>query len=122
MKKLIGIPSLTSGFYTVYSTLNSELQKATDRALQEGLRTYEAQSGRAQTNVVQGSLAADIDKYKKTWAELMPKARAKLFDVQWTLAVVTQTAQRVQVNRSNGRAVYTNQALRVGLADGRTMP
>lgn len=122
VKKTLGIPSLTSGFYTVYSTLNSEMQKATDRALQEGLRSYESQSGRMTFKGPEGSIAGDIEKYKKTWQEILPKVRPKLFDVQWPLAVVTQTAGRAQVNRANGKVSYVSQGIKVGLVDGSTMP
>lgn len=122
VKQVANIPSLTSGSYTVYSTLNSEMQKATDRALQNGLRDYEASAGRSQFKGPQGSIAADIEKYKKTWQEVLPKVRPKLFDVHWTLAAVIQTPRRAQVNRRDGRVTYTNQPMLVGLPDGRTMP
>ena len=46
-KTLVGMQSLTSESYTVRSTINSKLQRATEEALQNGLARYEAGSGRA---------------------------------------------------------------------------
>src|SRR5436305_138856 len=46
-KTLVGMQSLTSESYTVRSTLNSKLQRASEEALQNGLARYEASSNRA---------------------------------------------------------------------------
>ena len=46
-KTLVGMQSLTSESYTVRSTINAKLQRATEQALQDGLARYEAKSGRA---------------------------------------------------------------------------
>src|SRR3954451_1659238 len=46
-KTLVGMQSLTSESYTVRSTINAKLQRATEEALQNGLARYEAGSGRA---------------------------------------------------------------------------
>jgi len=119
-KKLLSIPSLTSASYTVYSTLHSDMQKAADRALQDGLQSYEAQSGRMMFRGAEGSLKGDIEKYNKTWQEILPKVRPRLFDVQWPLAVVVQPAGRVTVNR-NGQRRVVSQGVKVGLADGRVV-
>ncbi len=121
VKKLLNGPSLTSASYTVYATLDGELQKASDRALQNGLLKYEAESGRATAKqAVQGNIAGEIAKFKTTWRETLPKIRPKLFDVQWPLAVVTQTSGRVTVERG-GRRSTVNQGVKVGLADGREL-
>lgn len=121
VKKVANIPSLTSASYTVYSTLHSEMQKATDRALQECLFSYETQSGRVEFAGPEGSLAEDIEKYNKTWQETLPTTRPRLFDVQWPLAVVVEPPTRVTVNK-NGKAQVVAQKVKVGLADGRVMP
>lgn len=120
-KKIANVPSLTSGFYTVYSTLNSRLQKATDRALQNGLWDYESQAGRASFYGPEGSLASDIEKYNTSWQELLPKARTKLFDVQWPLAVVVQPAKRTVYDKTTKRSYVTSGAVKVGLEDGRIL-
>lgn len=104
-KEVAGVPSLTSGTYKVHSTMHPEMQKATERALQDGLYNYEVNSGRSQWNGPSGSIARQIDESKKTWQEILPNARSKQFDSQWPLAAV--------VEKKNGRVT-------VGLKDGRT--
>src|SRR3954462_159126 len=45
-KTLVGMQSLTSESYTVRSTINAKLQRATEEALQNGLARYELTSNR----------------------------------------------------------------------------
>lgn len=108
VRKILNGQSLTSASYVVYSTLNSELQAASDKALRAGLMKYEDESGRTgNVQVVQGNIYKELVKFKTSWRTLMPKVRPKMYDVPWTLAVVTQAGDK---------------GTRVGLADGREMP
>lgn len=108
VRKLLNGQSLTSASYVVYSTLNSRLQTATDNALRKGLMKYEDESRRTgNVQVVQGNISNELVKFKTSWRTLMPKVRPKLYDLPWTLAVVTQAGEK---------------GVRVGLADGREMP
>jgi 1A family penicillin-binding protein len=97
-KGLLGRP------YLVRSTIHPEMQKITERALQEGLVEYEGMSGRARWEGPQGSIADDIAKYKTSWKDILPRVKAKLYDVPWTLATVLDTRNP-----------------RVGIADGRVL-
>jgi 1A family penicillin-binding protein len=107
VRKLLNGDSLTSANYTVYSTLHSELQRASDNALRRGLMKYEAESGRAgKTQIVQGNIAAEIEKFHTSWREVLPKVRPRMYDVPWTLAVVTQISRKgARVGLSDGREV-----------------
>ncbi len=93
--------------YIVRSTIHTELQKLTEKALQDGLADYEAQSGRGKWVGPQGSIAEDLRSEGATWQDTLPKVKAELYDVQWPLAVVLDT------RRENPKA---------GLADGRIVP
>ena len=46
-RRLVGMQSLTAESYTVQSTINAKLQRATEIALQDGLARYELATGRA---------------------------------------------------------------------------
>lgn len=59
-----GLDSLTSASYTVRSTVNSALQKATEGALQEGLSTYERSTGRAFFDGPEMNLADSVKKFE----------------------------------------------------------
>ncbi len=96
---------LNKSSYTIQSTIHTQLQKAVERSLQDGLASYEASTGRRTWSEPQGSIAEDIEKYQTTWQAVLPQVKARMYDVQWTLAVVLDTRRP-----------------RVGLADGRELP
>jgi 1A family penicillin-binding protein len=109
------------GSYTIHSTLDRDLQKATELALQEGLARYELSSGRAEFQGAELNLADAIARIegetnaasdKPTWQQALEKARMPA-DFQWTAAVVIENAPATR----RGDAT-----LRVGLADGRIVP
>src|SRR5262249_39983929 len=109
------------GSYTIRSTLDSELQRATESALQEGLARYERNAGRLEFRGPEANLAAEIERLrtkesetpdKPLWRQALEAARLPLADVHWDAAVVIEKGAE---RRGGG-------AIRVGLADGRTLP
>ena len=110
-----GVGSLTAEPYTVHSTINAQLQRDTEAALQEGLAQYEMSADRIEwhgpeTNVADSvqNLAGSNHPGMQAWQLALKAAHLPLYDVHWTPAVVVQ--------KSQGNAV------RVGLPDGRTAP
>src|SRR5262245_42434136 len=108
------------GSYTIQSTINSDLQRATELALQEGLARYEMSSGRVEFHCPELNLAQAIDRIeavketqsdKPAWQIALEGARLPAYDVQWKAAVVIE-----------GRATKREGSTRVGLADGRILP
>ncbi len=127
-KTLVGMQSLTSESYTVRSTINAKLQRATEAALQDGLARYEAQerpgaSTRA-PNSISARCVARINTEQSTraqrrgrvvkpiWQIALQSAQLPLYDVHWP------------VGRGSGpRARRTaGPQVRVGLLDGRIVP
>jgi membrane carboxypeptidase/penicillin-binding protein len=122
-KNLVGMQSLTSESYTVRSTINSKLQRATEEALQNGLARYEASSGRARYEGPElnlGEITARVTTEQSThalrrgrvvkpvWQIALQSARLPLYDVHWPAAVVLS---------NGGKAL-----IKVGLTDGRVVP
>ena len=117
-----GVESLTAEPYTVHSTINAALQRETETALQEGLAHYEIASGRMQFHGPEANIADAVQKLaadKKpaagapalpAWQQALQAVRLPLYDVHWEQAVVVQKGKR------------GDDAIRVGLADGRIMP
>jgi membrane carboxypeptidase/penicillin-binding protein len=108
-----GIGSLTAESYTVHATINAELQRDTEAALQEGLAQYEISAGRAtwrgpEANIAQAvrELADKGSAAAPAWQLALKTAHLPLYDVHWTPAVILQKTP----------------SIRVGLADGRTGP
>ena len=124
------------GSYSIHSTLDRNLQKATELALQEGLARYEMGSGRTEFRGPELNLAEPIARLegekgnslegengeslkgengeppeKPAWQQALQSARLPA-DYQWSTAVV--------IERSAGRR--GDWATRVGLADGRVLP
>lgn len=120
-RTLAGIESLTSGSYTVRSTINPALQQAAEAALQEGLARYEMSIGRQRFRAAEANLADAIKALsaKKdeagipAWQQVLQAARLPLYDVRWPAAVVIEKGR----DKKTGANV-----LRVGLSDGRVLP
>jgi len=121
--KADGVASLTADSYTVHSTINAQLQHDTEVALQEGLAHYEAASGRAQFHGPEANLADAVQKISAAsqngvptapppWQQALQTLHLPLYDVHWTPAVVLQ--------KGSGR--NGDEAIRVGVADGRILP
>ncbi len=114
-----GVASLTADFYTVHSTVNAQLQRAAETALQDGLAKYEMSAGRVQfrgpeTNIADAVQKAGVNNTSglPAWQVALRDTRLPLYDVHWTPALVV-----VRGNPKKG-----DDTIRVGLADGRTMP
>jgi penicillin-binding protein 1A len=119
-KSVAGINTITAHSYTVRSTINPQLQRAVEEALQEGLSRYERGAGRVQFRAAEASLAQAVQRIeanrksgdkKPAWQQALATARLPLYDVHWTPAVV--------VEKPSGKK---GEAWRVGLADGRILP
>ena len=98
-KAAAGIDAITADSYTVRSTINTQLQRAVEQALQEGLSRYERSAGRVSFRSAEGNLAAAIRRIeakrqatdkKPAWQQALASARLPLYDVHWTPAVVLE--------------------------------
>ncbi len=113
-----GLSSLTAQSYTVRSTINAQLQRETEAALQEGLAQYEIANGRTQFRGPEANLGDAIKKLATqsgglpAWQQALQSVRLPLYDVHWTPAVIVQKGD----GRNDGGAI------RVGLPDGRIAP
>src|SRR6266566_7358161 len=119
-KSLAGIDAITANSYTVRSTINPQLQRAVEAALQEGLFRYERSTGRVQFRSAEANLGQAVQRLeadkkigdkRPAWQRALANARLPLYDVHWTPAVV--------VEKPGGKK---GEAWRVGLADGRVLP
>ncbi len=117
--KADGVDSLTAQPYMVRSTINAQLQRDTETALQEGLAHYELSVGRAQFRGPEANLtdavkkfAADASATLPPWQRALQAVRLPLYDVHWTPATVVQ--------KGNGKK--GDDSIRVGLPDGRVLP
>ena len=116
--KTDGVDSLTAQTYTVRSTINAQLQRDAEAALQEGLAQYEMSSGRVQFRGPEANIADAIKKIGSSpagmpaWQQALQAVHLPLYDVHWTPAVIVQKGDG---KRDDG-------AIRVGLPDGRIMP
>jgi penicillin-binding protein 1A len=115
--KTDGVESLTAEPYTVHSTINAQLQRDTEAALQEGLAHYEIANGRMEFHGPEANIADAIQKLSAdkssalpAWQQALQAVRLPLYDVHWTPAVVLQTG-----GKNSGD-------IRVGLPDGRVLP
>ena len=115
-KTLAGIDALTSDSFTVHSTIQPGLQRATEAALQEGLARFEIDSGRVAFQSAEANLANAVKRIqaeakspqpKPAWQQALERVRPPLYDVHWPIGVVIDKG-------GNG--------VRVGLVDGRTLP
>jgi penicillin-binding protein 1A len=117
--KTDGVENLTAKSYTVHSTINAQLQREAEAALQEGLATYEISAGHVQFRGPEANIADAIQKLgpntssgPPSWQKALQAIRLPLYDVHWTPAVVVQKG-----DSKNGDG-----AIRVGLPDGRILP
>src|SRR5579863_9474410 len=116
--KTDGVDSLTAQTYTVRSTINAQLQRDAESALQEGLAEYEMSSGRVEFRGPEANIADAIRKIgpgvsgMPAWQQALQAVHLPLYDVHWTPAVIVQKGDG---KRDDG-------AIRVGLPDGRIMP
>jgi penicillin-binding protein 1A len=112
-----GLTSLTAQSYTVHSTINAQLQRETEAALQEGLAQYEMANGRTQFRGPEANLADAIKKLgapsggAPAWQQALQAMHMPLYDVHWTPAVILQ--------KGDGK---NDAGIRVGLPDGRVAP
>jgi penicillin-binding protein 1A len=117
--KADGITGLTARSYTVHSTIDAQLQRDTEAALQEGLARYEMSSGRMQFRGPEANIGDAVRKLESdnhggapAWQQALQAVRLPLYDVHWTPAVVL----------SKGGGKKGDEAIRVGLPDGRILP
>jgi 1A family penicillin-binding protein len=120
-KAVAGIDANAGDSYVIHSTVDPRLQRAVERALQEGLWRYERDFGRAEFRAPEANLASAIEQIEASksrdsdgrppWRQALARARLPLYDVHWRPAVVLQ--------KPTGRS---GEAWRVGLADGRILP
>lgn len=122
-KALGGVESLTASSYSIRSTINPALQRATETALQDGLARYELSTGRFQFQGPEASLEEPIRRIEASrkgqagtasepaWRQALERARLPLYDVHWPAAVIVQKAK-----------TKDGDVIRVGLKDGRVLP
>jgi membrane carboxypeptidase/penicillin-binding protein len=119
VKAVAGLTEGATDSYIIKSTINPQMQRAAEGALQEGLFQYERQSGRLEFRGAEANLSQAIAKVEKdknpgerrpSWQIALMNARPPLYDVHWTPAVVVDISGR------------KNTVWRVGLADGRIVP
>src|SRR5579862_9281940 len=113
-----GVESLTASSYVVRSTVNAELQRQTEAALQEGLLHYKTSTGRVRFHGAEANIADAVQKANSgklgdtpAWQQALLGAHLPLYDVHWTPAVVVDKGGK----KGDG-------AIRVGLPDGRIVP
>jgi hypothetical protein len=140
--KTDGVSDLTADSYTVHSTINTQLQRETETALQEGLWRYESSMGRVQFRGPEANLADAIQKKAANdtngtpaWQQALQAAQLPLYDVHWTPVIVLQKGNGGQdggcdprraarrPHRAAHRGEFTNparpQSLRRGLCEYR---
>ncbi|HUI14854.1 MAG TPA: transglycosylase domain-containing protein [Xanthobacteraceae bacterium] len=116
--KADGVASLTADSYTVHSTINAQLQRDTEAALQEGLARYEISTGRArfggpEANIADAVAKREVDNKSAlpAWQQALQAVHLPLYDVHWTPAVVLEKGGK-----------HGDGAIHVGLPDGRIVP
>jgi penicillin-binding protein 1A len=125
-KAVAGIDTLAGSSYTVHSTIQPDLQRTAETALQEGLARYERDAGRVhfkgpEANLLEAILHIEAERAEgrsparaaaaPSWQQALLSARLPVHDVHWPAAVIIAGAG----GRGDG-------GLRVGLGDGRVMP
>ncbi len=117
-KTIPGIGALNASSYVVRTTINPQLQRATETILQEGLARYELNTGRYKFQGPEAHLSDAIQALtndKKltgpAWLAALKAVRLPLYDVHWEPALVVE----------NGRT-KKGDVINVGIADGRILP
>jgi membrane carboxypeptidase/penicillin-binding protein len=107
------------GASTVHSTLDPDLQRAAETALQEGLARYEQDARRVDFRGPETNLAAEVEQLdakppggKPAWQQALERTQLSISDVHWNPAVV--------IGKGEGRP--RDGSIRVGLADGTVLP
>jgi penicillin-binding protein 1A len=118
-KAVAGIEAITANSYTVRSTINTQLQRAVEQTLQEGLWRYERSAGRLSFRSAEANLTASMRRIeaerkaperKPLWQQALQNARIALYDVHWTPAVLVEKPGK------------KGESWKVGLGDGRVLP
>ena len=117
--KTDGVSDLTADSYTVHSTINAQLQRDAEAALQEGLARYETSMGRVQFRGPEANLADAIQ--KKTANERTACRPGSRRCRRRSCRSMTYTGRRSSCCRRQWRP-NGGDAIRVGLPDGRTAP
>jgi penicillin-binding protein 1A len=140
VKAVAGVTESATDSYVIRSTINPQMQRAAEEALQEGLFQYERQNNRLEFQGPEANLSQaivridanrkdaerksdagskpDIDRksgdrrpaLQPSWQIALMNARLPLYDVHWTPAVVVDISGKKEVT------------WRVGLPDGRIVP
>src|SRR5499427_1831021 len=119
-KSIAAINAISADSHTIRSTINPQLQRAVEEALQEGLFRYERGAGRLEFQGAEANLGQAVQRIegekksaneRPSWQQALIAARLPLYDVHWAPAVV--------VDKPSGKR---GQAWRVGLTDGRIVP
>jgi penicillin-binding protein 1A len=120
VKSVAGVTEAATESYTIRSTINPQLQRATEEALQEGLFQYERDNGRLEFKGAEANLSQAIGRIeaerkpnekRPAWQQALMSARLPLYDVHWTAAVVVEAP-----GSKKGAAWH------IGLADGHIVP
>lgn len=107
---------LTSGSFTVRTTVDPELQRFSDVTLREELIKYESDSGTQKFERAVGNIEKEMKESNVAWDEILNKTNPLTYwDLHWPLAVVLEVPGTSV--RKNGRR-QTSSGWSVGLADG----
>jgi membrane carboxypeptidase/penicillin-binding protein len=114
-KAVVGMGGLTTQTYTVRSSINAQVQRAAEAALQEGLARYETHTNRVANPPAEANLGDAIRRIeaakqetgtRPAWQQALAAARLPLYDVHWPYAVVVENARgQIKVGLSDGRIV-----------------
>jgi membrane carboxypeptidase/penicillin-binding protein len=117
-RAIANVGSLNASSYVVRTSIQPQLQRATESILQEGLARYELNTGRAKFTGAEANLTEAIATASKdpkltgpAWLAAMKNLRMPLYDVHWEPAVIVE----------NGRS-KKGDVITAGLADGRLLP
>jgi len=117
-RSIPAVGALNASSYVVRSTINPELQRATESVLQEALARYELNTGRFKFQGPEANISDALKSMTEerkgegpAWLVALKSVRLPLYDVHWEPAVVLE----------NGRT-KRGDVLTVGIADGRTLP